>query len=362
MVKIPNIQLKIEHRKCIILLCICLLALGGCSKKQDAGGSADFQIDKDFQRGPLTVHLRLSKSSLTIAQTFLLQIESTIQDGYELTMPKIDPLLQTFGLLDFHDLGDRLDEENRLVKTYNYKFEPLVSGNFTIPPLTFNFTETKIGPVAEDAEPKQYTLDTEPIDIEVTSLLGEDLAELVIADIVPPVNLPYRVPLWPFVVIAVVIVAIAIIIFIRLRRKTAVAIARLFKPAHEIAYQRLKKLVAAKLIEKGQLGQFYQRISDILRHYIEDRFDLMAPERTTEEFLFELSQSDSLSQNDKDSLAEFLMHCDLVKFAKYQPETEQIQRTFDLVKNFIEKTKSAQHQIDITDAVYNQQTASAEDA
>jgi hypothetical protein len=145
-----------------------------------------------------------------------------------------------------------------------------------------------------------------------------------------------------------------------MQRKTAAAIARLFKPAHEIAYQRLQKLVAAKLVEKGMLREFYQRISDILRHYIEDRFDLMAPERTTEEFLFELSESNSLPQADKDSLAEFLTHCDLVKFAKHQPETKQIQRTFDLVKNFIAKTKSAQHQVDITDVVHNRHTANME--
>jgi len=346
----------------VILLCVCLLALSSGCKKQENTSSADFQIDRDFQRGPLAAHLRISRSSLTIAQTFVLQIEAVIQNGYELTMPKIDPVLQTFGLLDFHDLGDKLDEENNLVKTYNYKFEPLVSGNFSIPPLTFNFTEAKIGPVAGVTELKQYTLQTEPIDIEVTSLLGEDLAELVIADIAPLAKMPGKVPLWPFVIIAIVIVAVAIIIFLRLKQKTAVAIARLFKPAHEIAYQRLEKLIAAKLIEKGMLGEFYQRISDILRHYIEDRFDLMAPERTTEEFLFELSQSNSLSQNDKDSLAEFLIHCDLVKFAKHQPQTEQIQRTFDIVKNFIEKTKSAQHQIDITDAVYNQHPTSVEGA
>ena len=340
-----------------ILLSICLLALSSCSDKQDSAGSAEFEIDRDFQRGPLGVHLRLSKSSLTIAQTFLLQVEAAIQDGYELTMPKIDPLLQTFGLLDFHDLGDKLDEQNNLVKTYNYKFEPLVSGNFTIPPLTFKFTETA---AADDTEPKLYELETEPIDIEVTSLGGEDLAELVIADIAPPVSMPKDIPLWPFVIIAIVIIAAAVIIFIRLKRKTAAAIARLFKPAHEIAYQQLEKLVAAKLIEKGMLREFYQRISDILRHYIEDRFDLMAPERTTEEFLVELSESNSLPQTDKDSLAEFLTHCDLVKFAKHQPETKQIQRTFDLVKNFIAKTKSAQHQVDITDAVHNRHTANVE--
>jgi hypothetical protein len=55
--------------------------------------------------------------------------------------------------------------------------------------------------------------------------------------------------------------------------------------------------------------------------------------------------------SDKESVGEFLKHCDLVKFAKYDPTSEQIQRTFDLVKDFIEKTKSDERKIDVTDRV-----------
>ena len=35
----------------------------------------------------------------------------------------------------------------------------------------------------------------------------------------------------------------------------------------------------------------------------------------------------------------FLNHCDLVKFAEYQPQTDDIQKTFDSCKAFIEETK-----------------------
>jgi hypothetical protein len=111
-------------------------------------------------------------------------------------------------------------------------------------------------------------------------------------------------------------------------------------PAHEVAYQRLRELVAQDLVAQGMIKEFYERISNILRHYIEDRFDLRAPERTTEEFLFELGSSSALEGADKERLREFMTHCDLVKFAKFQPEAAQIQRTFDLVKEFIEKTRS----------------------
>jgi hypothetical protein len=63
-----------------------------------------------------------------------------------------------------------------------------------------------------------------------------------------------------------------------------------------------------------------------------------------------------LSASDKESVGEFLKHCDLVKFAKYNPTSEQIQRTFDLVKDFIEKTRSDERKIDVTGKVETEET------
>jgi hypothetical protein len=86
---------------------------------------------------------------------------------------------------------------------------------------------------------------------------------------------------------------------------------------------------------------------------------LRAPERTTEEFLAELQTTDILAPTEKQTLEEFLTHCDLVKFAKYDPTKDQIQRTFDLVKIFIEKTRSDQNKIDVTDRMKTEETIEA---
>ena len=56
-----------------------------------------------------------------------------------------------------------------------------------------------------------------------------------------------------------------------------------------------------------------------------------------------------LAKPEQEQLGEFLRHCDLVKFAKYNPTAEQIQKTFDSVKNFIEITKSDEKKIDVTE-------------
>ena len=135
---------------------------------------------------------------------------------------------------------------------------------------------------------------------------------------------------------------------------------RVFRPAHEVAYARLRALVAEELVEAGRIKEFYERISGILRHYIEDRFDLHAPERTTEEFLAELRYAQTLASADKSVLEEFLTHCDLVKFAQHDPTTEQVQRTFDLVKDFIERTKSEQRKVDVTEKMGAAQTTNTE--
>jgi hypothetical protein len=49
-----------------------------------------------------------------------------------------------------------------------------------------------------------------------------------------------------------------------------------------------------------------------------------------------------------------------VKFAKHSPTTEQIQMTFDLVKEFIEKTKSDERRIDVTNNPQEERVVEAE--
>ena len=85
--------------------------------------------------------------------------------------------------------------------------------------------------------------------------------------------------------------------------------------------------------------EFTAEVSDILRYYIEDRFGLRAPERTTEEFLVEAGAGLPVGAEQKDILKAFLVHCDLVKFAALEPSSEDVKRTFDTCRDFIDTTK-----------------------
>lgn len=338
-------QLNKDLFKVFVLLAFMLIIITGCDKSTDKKvEKPTFEIDKKYERGPLTAYIRIDKSKITIADTLLLEIEAAIETGYDVNMPNVNEALANFGIVDWKNLGDKLDEKNNVVSTYQYRLEPFVSGTFPIPAFKFQFYDMN------NPGEKHYELETEPIDIEVASLLGEQRENLQISGIEGVVAMPKHVSYaWLWITLAVVIIIAAICVVIYLKRKRVKEIVRIFRPAHEIAYERLRVLIALNLIEEGMIKEFYEGISDILRHYIEHRFDLRAPERTTEEFLYEIQYTDVLSKSDKDSLGEFLTHCDMVKFAKFDPAKEQIQKTFDLVKSFIEKTKSQDKKIDVTE-------------
>ena len=67
-------------------------------------------------------------------------------------------------------------------------------------------------------------------------------------------------------------------------------------------------------------------VSEIVRGYIEERFQVWAAHRTTDEFLHDLLEpSDALLAGHRVLLADFLQHCDLAKFARWNLPVEEME-------------------------------------
>jgi hypothetical protein len=81
-------------------------------------------------------------------------------------------------------------------------------------------------------------------------------------------------------------------------------------------------------------------VSDVVRTYLEERFDLHAPERTTEEFLEEMRTTSVLHPDHKALLEDFLSRCDLVKFARFEPTQDELKALLDAALRVIDETSA----------------------
>ena len=106
-------------------------------------------------------------------------------------------------------------------------------------------------------------------------------------------------------------------------------------PPHVVAWERLQR--ALGLIHEAE--QFCTEVSQIIRVYLEERFKLHAPDRTTEEFLFELQSSQRLVCEHKQLLADFLGECDMVKFAKVEPPEQELRNLHEAASRLVGETQ-----------------------
>lgn len=118
------------------------------------------------------------------------------------------------------------------------------------------------------------------------------------------------------------------------RRRRAERPAVPAKPPHVLARERLTD--AMQLLDQPE--PFCVAVSTVLRDYLEGRFELHAPDRTTEEFLDELGLSSVLEPVQKESLARFLQRCDLVKFAKDLPSRSELMELHGLALRLVDET------------------------
>ena len=154
-------------------------------------------------------------------------------------------------------------------------------------------------------------------------------------DIKPPVEIPSG---WALVVWMLTALAIATLLFLAWRywqkRRAQFAVVPPV-PAHVRARQKLQ--AALDLIHQPR--EFCILVSDTIRWYLEERFNFRAPERTTEEFLYELQSTHLLTRDQKESLAEFLKCCDLVKFARFEPMQSQLKDLHGSAFRLVEETE-----------------------
>jgi hypothetical protein len=110
-----------------------------------------------------------------------------------------------------------------------------------------------------------------------------------------------------------------------------------------LSEQTLQRLEATRPLMRPETARaFGIAASELVRDYIEKRFDVVATQRTTEEFLQALLQSsnEALARH-RSLLAEFLQQCDFVKFAGDSLAVTDMEMLFQSARRFVLETGEA---------------------
>ena len=153
-----------------------------------------------------------------------------------------------------------------------------------------------------------------------------------IKDIAPPVDV-WSYPMWMTLTaagVALLLVGLLVWLFVRWRKSRPAAPP---PTPRELALGNLEQLRAQVPVLEPYAFSF--AVSDVLRAYIGAQFGLHAREQTSPEFLAEISQAGRFSDADRHLLAEFLVHCDMIKFARIHATSADSAKLLDSAIVFV---------------------------
>jgi hypothetical protein len=110
-------------------------------------------------------------------------------------------------------------------------------------------------------------------------------------------------------------------------------------PPHVIALQELDKLKTEELWQHEKVKDYYTRLTDIVRVYIEDRFSIAAMEQTTFEILNSFKGEElQIEKKTVKELGDILELADFVKFAKLTPLPDENHKMLSNAYLFVKET------------------------
>jgi len=200
------------------------------------------------------------------------------------------------------------------------------TGTFTVPALTVSYRSP-----GEEVK----SLRTQPISLQITSVLQpEDLLEIRGPGQVGGFDsgLPKK---W--IALGIGLFSILLILFHMFRKPATPPPPPPPKPPYDEAIENLNALLGEHLIDKGQIKEHCDRLSDVVRFYL-TRLELSSMDQTTDELLSGLDSSHMALGSFK-SLKGILETCDSAKFARYEPGQRFLDDLTDRTRSFLELTR-----------------------
>lgn len=274
---------------------------------------------------------------LTVGDRITLRLEVKHPSGSKIELPRLDEEWGSFEVIEQTEAETVSQGDGTSVTGQNIVVSLFEPGQYETPRLLVTH-QKEDGSVEELAAPV--------IPLQIRSVLVEGDTEL--RDLKPQAILPVP-PLWPWLLAAfmafslVLGAAVGTGLWLYHRRKRAVLLPDTPMPVFDprppevIAYAELERIAALDLPAQRKIKEHYSLVTDCLRRYIEQRYQIPALEQTTGE----LKASFSIALIASDAVRKFLsifQESDLVKFARYQPQPQEAYTLLEEARTIVKVT------------------------
>ena len=314
---------------------------------------------------PLQVEAEVDRRDIAVGDTFSLDLHLDWEEGVEVKPVAVGDMIGSFVVRDIsRGLATRVGD--RFKRTVSLLLTVFETGPQTIPsiPVVFIDQDGSVG-----------KMETSSIDIVVETILPEGAGG--IRDIKAPLAVPKR---WKdlflsYLLVFGLIAGTALSVLFSVKRKheidallrrvwhriagplrylilrllALIRVARTGKQERltfdvrvdepdlmpeEAALKELERIAALGLIERGRIKDHYTLVSEVVRRYLERKYNVLAMESPISYTLSELSECD-VSSAGYALIEEILREGDLVKFAKHTPLAEMVDSLLDRARRIV---------------------------
>lgn len=281
------------------------------------------------------VQVSTDSTDYLIGDWINLKLKVSHKEKEKIVWPSVLDSLKGFELIEKKDLLIEKNDQS-LSSTQHYIITVFDSGNFIIPAFRFGIKEEgKSKMIEQSSKPIELKIQTVAID---TSMAIRDIKAPLEKDLAFQDVLPYLIGF------AVLCLLGWIIYYFFIRKKTKnihfISSKEPLLPAHRAAIKALRELEEQRVWQNGNIKLYYSRLSDILREYMERRYDIMALESTTDEILYYLKNK-NINGQPGIIIKDILFTSDLAKFAKKSPDPTENESCIKSAYEFINITKES---------------------
>ncbi|HEX4423297.1 MAG TPA: hypothetical protein VH165_35550 [Kofleriaceae bacterium] len=295
-------------------------------------------ITKTAENGPVKATLKVWPAKPTLDDTVYAQLEIDAPSGVTINAPfqETGSQLGRFQVGKFdHDTERTPDGGQRFHQLYQLHAQ--ASGRQRIPPLRFEMIDSRKAAPGEAAKPQEILTDEVPL--EIAPIPAEAAAaplKPALGELDPSVGGLGWMTLLAIVFGAAIAGAGGVLGYRALRARRRIEQQR---SAYDDAVAQLRALEAKGPPDEALADGWFVVLSAIVRRYLESRYEIRAPELTTEEFLLVATSRPELTGEHRTLLTSFLERCDRVKFAGYRPDADESLASLAAARGFVEDTR-----------------------